>query len=274
MSYLLLIVIGLAAGFLGSLVGLGGGIIIVPFLLFLSGGILGTLSPQMAVGTSLFTLIFTGLSSTLAYLKQKTVDYKSAYLFLIGIAPGSLVGGWANSYLNVEAFNIMFGILMICMSFLLMVRNRLKPKKKDFNGMVTRTYTDKEGQTYQYGYKKSSAILVSFVVGFISSLFGIGGGSLMVPVMLLAFHFPPHVAVGTSMLLIFFSSIIGSGSHILQGHVIWLYALALVPGGYIGAKIGAYVNTKMKSTTLVIALRIMLVVVGIKLIWEGVQALI
>ena len=273
MSYLLLVFVGLAAGFVGSLVGLGGGIIIVPVLLFLSGGILGTLSPQMAVGTSLFTLIFTGLSSTLAYLKQKTVDYKSAFLFLIGIAPGSLIGGWTNSYLNVDAFNILFGILMIFMSFLLMIRNKLKPKKKNFSGLVMRTYIDKEGQEHQYGYKKISAILVSFVVGFISSLFGIGGGALMVPVMLLAFHFPPHVAVATSMLLIFFSAMIGSVSHILQGHVNWLYALALIPGGYIGAKLGAYVNTKMKSTTLVIALRIMLVVVGIKLIWEGVQAL-
>lgn len=274
MSYLLLVIVGLVAGFFGSLVGLGGGIIIVPILLFLSGGILGYLSPQMAVGTSLFTLIFTGLSSTLAYLKQKTVDYKSAYLFLIGIAPGSLVGGWVNSFLNVEAFNILFGILMVFMSFLLMVRNKLKPKGKNFDGMVKRTFIDKEGIEHSYGYKKSSAIMVSFAVGLISSLFGIGGGSLMVPVMLLAFHFPPHVAVGTSMLLIFFSSMIGSASHILQGHVVWLYALALIPGGYIGAKMGAYINTKMKSTTLVIALRIMLIVVGIKLIWEGVQALI
>lgn len=275
MSFLLLLIVGLAAGFLGSLVGLGGGIIVVPVLLFLgSGGILGNISPQVAVGTSLFSLIFTGLSSTLAYLKQKTVDYKSALLFLLGIAPGSLIGAWANQFLEGNSFNILFGILMIFMSFLLMMRNRLKPASKKQNKGVNRTYRDTEGKTYEYGYGRISAVLISFVVGFLSGIFGIGGGSLMVPVMLLLFHFPPHVAVGTSMLLIFLSSVIGSISHIAIGNVNWMYAFALIPGGWIGAKLGAYVNTKMKSATLVIALRIMLILVGIKLIWEGIQPLL
>ncbi len=273
MEFLLLVLVGLAAGFLGALVGLGGGIIIVPLLLFMSGGLLGILSPQMAVGTSLFTLVFTGLSSALAYLKQGNVDYRSAFLFLIGIAPGSLVGSWANQFLNVDAFNILFGILMVFLSFLLMIRGNLKPKKRKQSG-VERTYIDREGREHSYGYSVGFALIVSFVVGFLSSLFGIGGGSLMVPVMLLIFHFPPHLAVGTSMLLICLSAIIGSVTHIAAGHVVWIYALALIPGGWLGAKLGAYVNSRMKSTSLVMALRIMLIVVGVKLIWDGAQALV
>ena len=273
MEFLLLVLVGLAAGFLGALVGLGGGIIIVPMLLFLSGELLGVISPQMAVGTSLFTLVFTGLSSALAYLKQRTVDYRSAFIFLIGIAPGSLVGGWANKFMDVEAFNILFGILMVFLSFLLMIRGNLKPKKRKSKG-IERTYIDQEGKEHTYGYSVAFAIFISFIVGFLSSLFGIGGGSLMVPVMLLIFHFPPHLAVGTSMLLICLSAIIGSVTHIAAGHVVWIYALALIPGGWFGAKFGAYVNTRMKSATLVMALRIMLIVVGVKLIWDGAQALL
>jgi uncharacterized membrane protein YfcA len=273
MEFLLLVLVGLAAGFLGALVGLGGGIIIVPLLLFMSGGLLGVLTPQMAVGTSLFTLVFTGLSSALAYLKQGNVDYRSAFLFLIGIAPGSLVGGWANQFLQVDAFNIFFGILMVFFSFLLMIRGNLKPKEKKQSG-VARTYIDHDGKEHTYGYGIGFALSISFAVGFLSSLFGIGGGALMVPVMLLVFHFPPHLAVGTSMLLICLSAIIGSVTHIVSGNVIWIYALALIPGGWLGAKAGAYVNARMKSTTLVLALRIMLIVVGVKLIWDGARALL
>lgn len=84
MEYFILIILGLIAGTIGSLVGLGGGIVIVPSLLFLSGftGLFHHVTPQMAVGTSLFVIIFTGLSSTIAYMKYKTVDYKSGLLFL------------------------------------------------------------------------------------------------------------------------------------------------------------------------------------------------
>ena len=84
MEYILLLILGLLAGTIGSLVGLGGGIIIVPALLFLGfqPHLLDEVTPQMAAGTSLLVIIFTGLSSTIAYYKQKKVDYKSRTYFV------------------------------------------------------------------------------------------------------------------------------------------------------------------------------------------------
>lgn len=73
----MLLFIGLIAGTVGSLVGLGGGIIIVPLLIGLH-----SLSPQLAVGTSMVTVVFTGLSSTLTYMKHKRVDYKVDLFYL------------------------------------------------------------------------------------------------------------------------------------------------------------------------------------------------
>lgn len=83
MEYLILLILGFIAGTIGSLVGLGGGIVIVPSLLFLAGlpTLFDHVTPQMAVGTSLVVIIFTGLSSTIAYMKYKTVDYKSGLIF-------------------------------------------------------------------------------------------------------------------------------------------------------------------------------------------------
>ena len=91
----------------------------------------------------------------------------------------------------------------------------------------------------------------------------------MVPAMILLFLFPPHVAVGTSMLMVFLSSIINSITHISLGNVPWIYTLAIVPTAYIGAKVGASLNKKMKSETLVVILRLALLILGLRSIYEG-----
>ena len=78
---------------------------------------------------------------------------------------------------------------------------------------------------------------------------------MIVPAMILLFLFPPHVAVATSMFMVFLSAIVNSATHISLGHVPWLYTIPVIPAAYIGAKIGATLNKRMKSDTLVFALR-------------------
>ena len=91
----------------------------------------------------------------------------------------------------------------------------------------------------------------------------------MVPAMILLFAFPPHVAVATSMFMIFLSAMVSSVTHVVLGNVLWLYAVLLVPGAWIGAKIGAFLNTRLQSNALVTVLRIILILTGIRLIYEG-----
>jgi uncharacterized membrane protein YfcA len=88
--------------------------------------------------------------------------------------------------------------------------------------------------------------------------------------MILIFFFPPHVATATSMFMILPTSILSSITHIALGNVDWLLALALVPGAWIGARVGVYLNTKLKSKTIVILLRTILVVMGIRLVYQGI----
>jgi uncharacterized protein len=270
MEFVLLVFIGLLAGTIGSLVGLGGGIIIVPSLLFLSGtAYIDGVTPQMATGTSLLVIIFTGLSSTIAYYKQKKVDYKSGIIFFIGSGPAGVVGAWVNKQLDVDAFSVWFGFFMIFMSFVLMFKDRLKPIKKISQNSIKRTYIDSLGKEQTYGFHPVAGILMSFVVGFFGGLLGIGGGSLMVPAMILLFFFPPHIAVATSMLLLFLTSITSSVAHIFMGNINWLYALALIPGAWFGGKLGAEINQKISSKVVVILLRLVLIIVGVRLIIEG-----
>lgn len=269
MEWVILLGVGLAAAITGSLVGLGGGIIIVPALLFLGDTpLLAHVSPQIAVGTSSVILIVTGLSSTLAYMKQKKVDYRLGLILFIGSAPGSILGAWANKGLNVDQFSLYFGLFMVLMSFVLMLKSRAKPV---FGARgIARTFVDNEG-THTYAIEPVTGTAASFTVGFFGGLFGIGGGSLMVPAMIMLFAVPPHVAVATSMLLIFLSACVSSVTHVALGNVEWMYAAALVPGAWFGAKIGAWLNARMASKTVVLLLRLVLILVGVRLIWQGIH---
>lgn len=270
-EWIILLIVGIAAGTLGSLVGLGGGILVVPMLLSLgtySSGF-ADVSPQVAVGTSLLVVIFTGLSSTLTYMKYKKVDYKSGLIFFIGSGPGGILGAYANKFFNTTTFSIWFGLFMIIVSIMLMIKDKL-PKMKEKSGKkISRPYINDEGQKQFYSFKPVPGIMIAFVVGFISGLFGIGGGALMVPAMILLFMFPAHIAVATSMFIIFLSATISSVAHITLGNINWLFAAILIPGAWFGGKFGAIINTKLKGKTVVNLLRAVLIIAGLKLIYEG-----
>ena len=126
------------------------------------------------------------------------------------------------------------------------------------------------GETFVYGYPVWFALLLTFGIGFASGLFGIGGGSMIVPAMILLFLFPPHVAVGTSMFMVFLSAIVNSITHVSLGNVPWLYTIPVVPAAYIGAKLGARLNQRMNSDTLVMVLRIVLLILGVRSIIDGI----
>ncbi len=121
MEFIILAVIGLAAGIIGALVGLGGGIILVPATLFvgINLGMIDGITPQTVVGLSVIMMIFTGLASTLSYMKTKTIDYRSGLIFFVGSIPGTLLGAFVNKGLDLPSFNLYFGILLIILSTLL-----------------------------------------------------------------------------------------------------------------------------------------------------------
>jgi uncharacterized protein len=268
-EWVILFCVGLFAGTLGSLVGIGGGIIIVPILLYLATvfASLSSFSAQLAAGTSLLIVMLTAISSVIAFHKQKRIDYRSGVLFFVGAGPGSLVGAYFSNFFSTDSFLLGFGVFLLLLSLLLMLKDKLKPIS--FSHVIERTYTDSSGEIHHYGFHTPTAIIVSFVIGIISSLFGIGGGAMLVPMMLMIFRFPPLVATATSMFVIFLSSVTGSFTHILQGHISWLVLILIAPGSWIGGKLGAYLSQKMSNRVLLIIFRITLVLVAIKMVLDG-----
>lgn len=271
MSHVIIMIFGLLAGIFGALVGLGGGIILVPALLYfgISLELIPELTPQKIVGLSVIMMIFIGLSSTLSYVKIGTVDYKSAFILFLGSVPGTILGASINRKLEVPSFNLYFGMLLIIIALILLFKDYFKPitwfkeHGKEFSK------TDVDGNTYKYGYPIWFAVFMSFIIGITSGIFGIGGGSMIVPMLIILFLFPPHIAVATSMFLVFLTSIVNSASHIYFDHIPWQYVLTVIPGAYIGAKLGAAINKRMSSQTVILLLRIMLLVLGIRSIVVG-----
>ena len=271
MTYVLLLLIAMCSGIVGALVGLGGGVILVPATLFvgINLGFIPDITPQTVVGLSVIMMIFTGLASTLSYVKSKTVDFKTGFIFFAGSIPGTMIGAYINKSLDLPSFNLYFGILLIILATILLVRDYLKPVQWFVEHGTKRTYIDAQGKEHIYGYPVWFALLLTFVVGMMSGMFGIGGGSMIVPAMLILFLFPPHVAVATSMFLVFLTSIVNSASHIYLGNVPWIYTIPVIIGAYTGAKLGANLNKKLNSKTLVVALRFVLLLLGVRSILDS-----
>ncbi|MCQ6562555.1 sulfite exporter TauE/SafE family protein [Paenibacillus mendelii] len=268
----LLVLLGLVAAVFGSIVGLGGGIIIVPALMLLGPQLTGAeIDHATAVGTSLAVLIVTALASTLTYAKQKRVDFKSGWMLFITSGPAAMVGSALTGSLKNGVFQLVFGLFMLAMAALLIARDYMKPISRKWP--VQRTFTDANGITHSYGYAIIPALAVGLGVGLISGLFGIGGGSLFVPVMVLLFRFPPHLATATSMFVIFLSSILGSGVHAWLGETDYWLVLALVPGAWIGGMLGAYIAGRMTGKGVLWLLRVTLVLLAVELIIEGMARL-
>ncbi|HLS22401.1 MAG TPA: sulfite exporter TauE/SafE family protein [Pseudogracilibacillus sp.] len=265
------LVIGYLAAFIGSLVGLGGGIVLVPSMLFLSEYVpaLDWATPQTIVGISLVTMVFTGLSSSIAYMRLRRVDVQMGVLFLIGSIPGSILGSWLNSKFDVSKFSLYFGILMIVIFlFMLIDREKLARNRQPKITKKTRTF-ELDGKTYQYNVPIIPALILAVAVGMLSGLFGIGGGTISVPAMILLFGIPVQVAIGTSMFIILFISIVSSSTHIFLGNIEWAYVAFFVVGSYLGGTSGARVSTLFKGKTLEWFLRIVILIAAVRLMIDG-----
>lgn len=267
------LIIGFLAAFVGSLVGLGGGIIFVPAMLFLYDNVetFSWATPQTIVGISLITMVFTGMSSTLAYLKLKRVDVRTGLIFLVGSLPGSVFGSWMNTKMDVQSFSLYFGVLMLIIFFMMLIdREKLMKNRQLEMTDKTRTFVI-DHETYQYNVTIIPAFILSFAVGLLSGLFGIGGGTISVPAMILFFGIPVQIAIGTSMFMIFFISLISSSTHIFLGHIVWKYMLFFIIGSYIGGTVGAKTSKLFKGKTLEWFLKIVIIIAAIRLIYESFQ---
>jgi uncharacterized membrane protein YfcA len=126
--------------------------------------------------------------------------------------------------------------------------------------------TGDAGEQISYRYNWLIGVIVSFIVGFASSILGIGGGIIHVPVLIHVLGFPPHLATATSHFILAITAAVGSSTHLMLGHVLFKPALFMGAGIIVGAQIGAVLARRLKGTLLVRMLSIALIVVALRLL--------
>ena len=241
--------LGFFIGVLGTFVGVGGGFILVPIFLFIF-----HYTPQQAIGTSLTVVFFNALSGTVAYIRQKKVYYDAAIRFSLATLPGAVLGSYLSHYFNSQIFYISFGLLLIIIAALLYFHSKSKSESEETCNFK------------KFSYNRSLGTLMSLLVGFISSIFGIGGGIIHVPTMICLLGFPTHTATATSHFVLVISSFFGVVSHYFLGNILIIPALVMGVGSILGAQLGAYLALKTKSKSITIMLCIALLALGLRMI--------
>ena len=226
------IAIGLAAGIIAGLFGVGGGIIIVPALLFLlhQAGLPPTYIMQMAVGTSLATIIITNLLATYKQHNRQSVNWRGVAYYSPGVLCGAWLGAQVAVRLDGALLQILFGIFEIVIGLKMILSSN-----------------QAQDETQVVRLHRLPSLLIGGIIGSISSLFGIGGGTLSVPALNLISRLPIRSAVGSSSAIGIFLAISGAAGFIQAGwssEVLpadnWGY---IVPEAFFGIIIGTLLTT-------------------------------
>jgi uncharacterized protein len=263
-TYPILIVLGVTVGTYGTLIGAGGGILLVPALLLLYPH-----EPANAIASiSLAVVFFNTVSGTVAYGHMHRIDYRAGVLFAAAATPGGVLGAYTASWLSRQMFDLLFGMLILSLAAFIFTRPTPKHRTLRVGRYdTTHTLTDFKGNSYSYSFSNRRGVLFCFAIGFLSSMLGMGGGAFYVPVMVYILHFPLLIATATSQLLLMVISPILSTAHVIAGSFAHGLVRTLFLGlGVIGgAQLGAYLSQHLTGVVISRVLAGGLVLIGIRL---------
>ncbi len=241
-----LIPLGFVAGVLGSMIGLGGGIIVVPVLTFFG------FPPTLAASNSLFAAFSNAVASTFSYSRQKRIEYSLGLKLGLLTIPGTILGAYVSSDVTPGIFKILFGLVLVSSAAYIFLRKRLDTREKTINKQIM-----------------IFGIGASFFAGIISSFFGIGGGIIFVPLMIVGMGMAMKKAAPTSQFILLFASLSGIVVHSILDHPDFLQASFLAIGSFIGGLFGARLSVEIKERSLQILVSIIILGAAIKLFFDS-----
>ncbi|MDP9351867.1 MAG: sulfite exporter TauE/SafE family protein [Chloroflexota bacterium] len=269
MTWIALVGLGLLVGAYGTLVGAGGGFALVPVLLLLYPHD----SPTTLTSISLAVVFLNAVSGSLAYGRLHRLDYRAGIKFALATMPGAVLGALVVGYIPRGVFDVLFGMLLLGLAGFILVRSQPAPRHPVDEwarrpGYTLRSITDSDGLTHRYSFHTRLSLVLSAGVGFLSSLLGIGGGIIHVPLLIAALHFPPHIATATSQFVLGFMSLAGTVAHVVNGDFAtgWRRTAALGVGVIVGAQVGAALSSHVKGTLILRLLAVGLLLVGLRLV--------
>jgi hypothetical protein len=235
------LLIGLTAGCFGGLVGLGGGVVMIPLMVGLGG-----LQQKQAHGTSLVALVFTGIMGAATYAAKGKVDIEAAALLAITATVTARFGAHYAHVLPEWKLKRAFGAFLLAIAVILLAR----------------PWLGGAGVTPGPWVKAGVLLTTGIFTGFLSGMMGVGGGSLMVPAMVLLAGFPQVLAQGSSLLAMVPAGASGAYTHWRLGNVVRGLLPGLIPGILVGTFVGSSFALRMPE----VALRLVFAAV---LVWTG-----
>lgn len=268
MQDILFILLGLTVGSVGTLIGAGGGFLLMPIFFY----IFPNQTPEELTAMSLCVVLANAISGSIAYSKKKRIDYKSSIFFTLFTVPGAFIGLRFLPYLKRDIYEPFFGLfLLVAGTYLIIFPDKKLIKQKIINSnekLMNIELEDAEGNSYKYSYNKILACAISLLVGFVSTLLGVGGGILHVPFMIHSLGFPILIATATSHLTLGLTSFIGVSVHYFNNHIQnWHVIIMLVLGAVVGAQFGAKISNYINSKHLIRILAFAIIIVGLRLLF-------
>jgi len=260
-----LVALGLMVGAYGTLIGAGGGFVLVPLLLF----IYPHDSPAQITAISLGVVFVNAASGSLSYFRLRRADYRTGLWLAAATLPGAVLGSMVIGAIPRGAFEVTMGAALLGVGAYLVARPHARmPLMLNAPLVVERTITDSSGRSYSYRLNLGLAMLLSVGVGFLSSMLGIGGGIIHVPLLTTFFGFPEHVATATSHFTLMFMSGAAAGTHAVEGDYLVTFktTIGLALGVLAGAPFGAALSGHVQGRWIVRLLAVALGVVGIRLL--------
>ncbi len=274
---------GFTAGLLGSMLGVGGGFIIVPVLTLALG-----LPIQYAIGSSLISIVINACTATGVYIRAHMTNLKLGLLLSCALVPGAVAGAFLAARLSSPILTIIFGALMVYVAYLMMPKRprRLTPEQLS----ATKKVQEKEHATHAWldgcyydpainqeisyqVHRPVTGMVTSFFAGVISSLLGIGGGIINVPVMHQFMKVPLKATIATSSLLLCFTTMTGSLIYVFNGYVVPYIVAPLIISVFLGARLGASLAHRSRSTLLMWVFAIFLGITAVLMILKALNIL-
>ncbi|MBF0432213.1 MAG: sulfite exporter TauE/SafE family protein [Fibrobacteria bacterium] len=275
-----LIILGAGIGAYGTMVGIGGGPLLVPVFLLVY-----KMAPVNVVATSLCVIFFNVFSGTLAYSQFKRIDTVSGVKFGIAAIPGAMLGSFLLPFISVRFFELILGTLFLLLSCYiiaeLILAFTLKKTMKELRGMQLRNISvdffkswkrtdriivDHNNKNYFYKVNEKLGIIVTSIVGFIAPIIGTGGGTLHVPLLNKVLGFPIHIATATATFQLMIVVLFALVPYISMDAIDYHIALPTAIGTLFGARLGATYSNKISEEKLFLALAVVLSILSIRLL--------
>jgi uncharacterized protein len=273
-GWVILLLFGTFTGVLSGLLGIGGGLIIVPFLTMLGVPLVE------ATATSLVGVLLSSVSASVQNLRTGDLAWRSSLVLAAFGALTAQVGAWLGDRFPDRWLSLAFAGLLLLTIYLMNLRQQLKQRQVSSSTSDQDVHSEDGLSDHSVGNPDvidSNLILlptalIGLVTGLLSGLFGVGGGLVMVPLQMLFLNEPIKSAVRTSLGAIVAIAISGLAQHTYNGNVLWVPGLCLGVGGMVGAQLGSRLLPKFSDRTVSLLFRSCLMMLAAYMAVRGIFA--